>query len=113
MPTTRSPASTSSAAAVALSTPPERATTIGGRLMSDSGARRRRARSMRYIPGVIKGAHHHVTIDALDDEGAGEGTLPGGALRLHVPFALPGEEVVATVEHASPHRPAAWGRLVE
>src|SRR5579883_2676658 len=113
MPTTRAPDSTSSAAAVALSTPPESATTIGG-LLVISKRTPKRARSMRYIAGVIKGVHR-LRLDALDDEGAGEGT-PGDVdppVRLRVPFALPGEEVVAAVEHASPHRPVAWGRLVE
>jgi len=69
---------------------------------------------MRYIAAVFKPAQHRFTIASLDEDGAGVGA-PAGLLgrRLHVPFCLPGEEVIAEVEHESPHRPEAWGRLVE
>ncbi|MFL5306472.1 MAG: 23S rRNA (uracil(1939)-C(5))-methyltransferase RlmD [Polyangia bacterium] len=45
----------------------------------------------------------------LDDDGAGVGQLAGTA--LHVPGALPAEQIEATVAHVSPHAPTAWGRL--
>jgi 23S rRNA (uracil1939-C5)-methyltransferase len=56
-----------------------------------------------------------VTVDCvdLDDDGAGvsdEGAGPDAA-RVHVAGALPGERVVATVEHVSPHARRAWARL--
>ncbi len=45
----------------------------------------------------------------LDDDGAGIGDADGTL--LHVPGALPAEQVEATVAHVSPHAPAAWGQL--
>ena len=56
-------------------------------------------------------AGHRLTIVDLDEEGAGVGDLAGR--RLHVPWTLPGESVLIEVEHESPHRAEAWGRLVE
>ncbi len=47
--------------------------------------------------------------DDLDDEGAGLAAHAGA--RVHVGAALPGERVLATVTHVSPHRPEAWARL--
>jgi 23S rRNA (uracil1939-C5)-methyltransferase len=56
-----------------------------------------------------------VTCDDLDDEGAGTGEVSdGGApLRVHVAGALPGETVIAAIDHRSPHRPEAWASLRE
>jgi 23S rRNA (uracil1939-C5)-methyltransferase len=69
---------------------------------------------MRYIAAVFKPARHRFTIASLDEDGAGVGAPPGlGGRHLHVPFCLPGEEVVAEIAHQSPHRPEAWGRLIE
>ena len=48
--------------------------------------------------------------DDLDDEGAGVGEIDGTT--LHVPGALPAEEVAARVAHVSPHAPVAWGELL-
>ena len=45
----------------------------------------------------------------LDDDGAGLSDLDG--TELHVPGALPGEEVAARIAHVSPHQPIAWGEL--
>ncbi|HSS40705.1 MAG TPA: 23S rRNA (uracil(1939)-C(5))-methyltransferase RlmD, partial [Polyangia bacterium] len=45
----------------------------------------------------------------LDDDGAGIGDADGTL--LHVPGALPAEQVQATVAHVSPHAPEAWGQL--
>jgi 23S rRNA (uracil1939-C5)-methyltransferase len=55
-----------------------------------------------------------VTADCvdLDDDGAGiTGAGIGGAPRLHVGGALPGERIAAVVEHLSAHAPEAWARL--
>jgi 23S rRNA (uracil1939-C5)-methyltransferase len=54
---------------------------------------------------------HDVTATALDDTGAGIGTADG--LRVHVVDLLPGERAEIVVDHASPHRPEAWGRIVK
>src|SRR5579871_2149484 len=103
-PTTRSPASTSSAAAVALSTPPESATTVIGWAT---------AVGLRYIPPMIKGDRVTLTIDTVDAEGAGVGAVAAadGERRVHVPFTLPGERVEAEVEHVSLHSADAWAAL--
>jgi 23S rRNA (uracil1939-C5)-methyltransferase len=45
----------------------------------------------------------------LDDEGGGVGEV--GGLTLHVPGALPAEEIEARVAHVSGHAPVAWGEL--
>jgi len=50
-----------------------------------------------------------LTCADLDDDGAAVGETGGTA--VHVPGALPAEQVEATVAHVSPHAPAAWGRL--
>lgn len=47
-----------------------------------------------------------LVIEALDDEGRGVGTADGR--RVHVPGALPGETVRATVVHDSPHGVDSW-----
>jgi 23S rRNA (uracil1939-C5)-methyltransferase len=49
-------------------------------------------------------------ITALDDDG--RGTFTHDSLQIHVPFAVPGDLVTVEIEHASPHRPDAWARLV-
>ncbi|HEX2570173.1 MAG TPA: 23S rRNA (uracil(1939)-C(5))-methyltransferase RlmD [Polyangia bacterium] len=57
---------------------------------------------------LIKGAQIEVEVSGVDVEGAGvAATEPP----LHVPYALPGERVIAEVLHVSPHGTAAWGRL--
>lgn len=65
---------------------------------------------MRYIVGVRKGETVRVACFALDQEGAGVGSVDG--TRVHVAGALPTEEVTAEIAHVSPHRPHAWARLV-
>lgn len=47
----------------------------------------------------------------LDDEGAGTTAAGPDGVRLHVAGAVPGERVVATVEHVSPHGREGWARL--
>lgn len=58
-----------------------------------------------------------VTCDDLDEEGAATGEIRGGegdvAVRVHIVGALPGETVVAAIDHRSPHRPEAWASLRE
>ncbi|MSP63993.1 MAG: 23S rRNA (uracil(1939)-C(5))-methyltransferase RlmD [Myxococcales bacterium] len=63
---------------------------------------------MRYIDAMIKGDAVTVAIETLDEEGAGVGRV--GEQRLHVAMTLPGERVVAEVEHLSPHRADVWAR---
>jgi len=47
---------------------------------------------------------------ALDDAGAGIGA--SGATAVHVGDLLPGERAEVMIDHFSPHRPEAWGRIV-
>src|SRR5690349_17359362 len=47
---------------------------------------------------------------ALDDAGAGVGMA--NDTRVHVADLLPGERAEVIVDHVSPHRPEAWGRLL-
>jgi 23S rRNA (uracil1939-C5)-methyltransferase len=54
---------------------------------------------------------HDVIATALDETGAGIGIADG--LRVHVVDLLPGERAEVVVDHASPHRPEAWGRIVK
>lgn len=51
-----------------------------------------------------------ISIDALDHEGRGVGSQ--GNKEIHVPLALPGEQVRVRIEHVSPHGPRAWASLV-
>ena len=51
-----------------------------------------------------------VTASSLDDAGLGVGTADG--LRVHVQDLLPGERAEVAVDHSSPHKPEAWGRIV-
>ena len=48
---------------------------------------------------------------ALDDAGAGIGA--SGATAVHVGDLLPGERAEVVIDHFSPHRPEAWGRIVK
>ncbi len=51
-----------------------------------------------------------VQATTLDDSGAGVGLA--GALAVHVGDLLPGELAEIEIDHRSPHRPEAWGRIV-
>ena len=53
---------------------------------------------------------HDVTATALDETGAGIGTADGA--RVHVADLLPGERAEVVIDHASPHRAEAWGRVL-
>jgi len=48
---------------------------------------------------------------ALDDSGAGVGTVAG--LAVHVGDLLPGERAEVVIDHRSVHKPEAWGRIVK
>jgi 23S rRNA (uracil1939-C5)-methyltransferase len=47
---------------------------------------------------------------ALDDSGGGVGLSEATA--VHVPDLLPGERAEVAIDHVSPHRPEAWGRVL-
>jgi 23S rRNA (uracil1939-C5)-methyltransferase len=51
-----------------------------------------------------------VTATWLDEAGHGVGTAEGR--RLHVADLLPGERAEVAIDHASPHTPDAWARIV-
>jgi 23S rRNA (uracil1939-C5)-methyltransferase len=48
---------------------------------------------------------------SLDDAGAG--VAASGAIAVHVGDLLPGERAEVVIDHFSPHRPQAWGRVVK
>lgn len=58
----------------------------------------------------MKSNRTEVTASELDEGGLGVGAVPGG-LRVHVPDLLPGERAEVTIDHKSPHKPEAWGRV--
>ncbi|HEX2689085.1 MAG TPA: hypothetical protein VHN14_20830, partial [Kofleriaceae bacterium] len=47
----------------------------------------------------------------LDDSGAGVGLA--GAISVHVGDLLPGERAEVAIDHHSPHKAEAWGRIVK
>src|SRR5687767_15329352 len=110
MPTTRWPASTSRPAAVALSTPPESATTIvsGVRSMATLG------KTPVLIAQPVPARELTLSLEDFDDEGAGFGRDPersGGV--VHVRAGLPGEKLRVRVDHQSPHKPESWASIVD
>ncbi len=46
----------------------------------------------------------------LDEAGLGVGAIAGG-IRVHVTDLLPGESAEVAIDHRSPHKPEAWGRV--
>jgi 23S rRNA (uracil1939-C5)-methyltransferase len=58
----------------------------------------------------VSGTRCEVTASELDETGAGVGL--GGGARVHVADLLPGERAEVAIDHASPHKPEAWGRIV-
>src|SRR5512144_826334 len=52
-----------------------------------------------------------VEATTLDDSGAGVGLA--GAISVHVGDLLPGERAEVALDHRSPHKPEAWGRIVK
>ena len=63
------------------------------------------------MPPFAMAGNLDVTADDLDDAGAGVGTAGAGRV-VHVEDLLPGERARVAIEHQSPHRGEAWGRLV-
>ena len=51
-----------------------------------------------------------LTATSLDEAGAGVGAADG--VRVHVADLLPGERAEVAIDHTSPHRAEAWGRVV-
>ncbi|HTJ47039.1 MAG TPA: 23S rRNA (uracil(1939)-C(5))-methyltransferase RlmD [Kofleriaceae bacterium] len=51
-----------------------------------------------------------VQAESLDEAGCGVGKADG--LIVHAADLLPGEEAEVALEHQSPHRPEAWGRVL-
>jgi 23S rRNA (uracil1939-C5)-methyltransferase len=51
-----------------------------------------------------------VTATELDEAGCGVGAADGRT--VHVANLLPGERAEVAIDHTSPHRPEAWGRIV-
>ena len=51
-----------------------------------------------------------VTATSLDEAGHGVGLAEG--IRVHVADLLPGERAEVAIDHSSPHKPEAWGRIV-
>jgi 23S rRNA (uracil1939-C5)-methyltransferase len=51
-----------------------------------------------------------VTATSLDEAGHGVGLAEG--IRVHVGDLLPGERAEVAIDHASPHKTEAWGRIV-
>jgi 23S rRNA (uracil1939-C5)-methyltransferase len=58
----------------------------------------------------VKPQRCEVTATELDEGGLGVGLAAG--VRVHVADLLPGERAEVEIDHASPHRPEAWGRIV-
>ncbi|HVK82853.1 MAG TPA: 23S rRNA (uracil(1939)-C(5))-methyltransferase RlmD [Kofleriaceae bacterium] len=60
----------------------------------------------------VRGANNRcdVTATELDDAGLGLGEDAG--LRVHVADLLPGERAEVAIDHRSPHKAEAWGRIV-
>ncbi len=71
------------------------------------------------MPPFAMAGNLDVTADDLDDAGAGVGRAAGddagasAGLEVHVDDLLPGERARVAIEHRSPHRAEAWGRIVE
>src|SRR6185312_11871614 len=58
----------------------------------------------------VKPQRCEVAATELDEGGLGVGLAAG--VRVHVTDLLPGEKAEVAIDHASPHRPEAWGRIV-
>jgi 23S rRNA (uracil1939-C5)-methyltransferase len=67
-------------------------------------------RSSTSRPPLRRGEHVRLQVADLDEAGLGVGRVRGMALA--VPDALPGEQAEVVVEHLSPHRAQAWGRML-
>ena len=58
----------------------------------------------------MKSQRCEVTATELDEAGFGVGLSAGR--RIHVADLLPGERAEVAIDHASPHKPEGWGRIV-
>jgi 23S rRNA (uracil1939-C5)-methyltransferase len=61
--------------------------------------------------GLRTGEHLRLHVTELDEAGLGVGRV--GELDVAVPDVLPGEQAEIVVEHLSPHRARAWGRVLQ
>jgi 23S rRNA (uracil1939-C5)-methyltransferase len=61
--------------------------------------------------GLRPGAHIRLQVTDLDEAGLGVGRV--GEVDVAVPDVLPGEQAEIVVEHLSPHRARAWGRVLQ
>lgn len=69
---------------------------------------------------MVTPQHNRCEVEAgsLDEAGHGVGREAGapaggaGGVELHVADLLPGERAEVVIDHASPHRPAAWAHVV-
>jgi 23S rRNA (uracil1939-C5)-methyltransferase len=59
---------------------------------------------------AMKSNRTELTATELDEAGLGVGTAAG--VRIHVADLLPGESAEVAIDHRSPHKPEAWGRVV-
>jgi len=58
----------------------------------------------------VKSQRCEVTATELDEAGLGVGLSAGR--QIHVTDLLPGERAEVAIDHASPHKPEGWGRIV-
>ncbi len=59
----------------------------------------------------MKSNRTELTATDLDEAGLGVGMAAGG-LRVHVADLLPGESAEVAIDHRSPHKAEAWGRVL-
>jgi 23S rRNA (uracil1939-C5)-methyltransferase len=75
----------------------------------DFGLYLARVRYFTEVATFSSGDHIEAQAAALDEDGRGVAHL--GEQTLLVTDLLPGERALVSVEHCSPHRPLAWGRI--
>ena len=71
---------------------------------------RGRATATSCYAASVNPTRCEVTASELDEAGCGVGTSDGRT--CHVTNLLPGERAEVAIDHTSPHRPEAWGRIV-
>jgi 23S rRNA (uracil1939-C5)-methyltransferase len=72
---------------------------------------RRPTQSSKPQRGLRPGEHLRLQVTDLDEAGLGVGRA--GEVEVAVPDVLPGEQAEIVVEHLSPHRAQAWGRVLQ
>lgn len=60
---------------------------------------------------AMKSNRTELSATELDEAGLGVGAIAGG-VRVHVADLLPGERAEVAIDHRSPHKPEAWGRVL-